>query len=451
MEAIAEINDLACRSIELGDFQIALDVLNSCLGCVKQLKRFRGPLSESRNTIDSAGTQKATKESVARLLEGAKQTLLARSLAVTNSSFTVAEKRKGSSAVTRPRKRRRRTSQDDQDFHVPSTETCIPSPSSAVDPSRQSACSFSLSHGTMSVPYRNSGVCSIHGHSQLQDCNQCSHQCQEMEEQCFIYRKPLRLTKFQWSRIAECDFENDGQKAQKHKQQMSREVELAVSANLIFNIALSHHLIANATKKELKRNTRYNPGLSPDSGDDTDDDDDDDENGYDSCCDDIADSLQTKQRLKGALRLYELGFRVHTKRVSFVMSRRRYLHSHPSLPSVPLSLPSSISIPRQISLLPQDDDASPPSQEGDREDELKSATRFALALLNNCAQIHEALGQNDKAQIFQKRLLSFLLVIVDSGESIHDIIGDDPAVDGYLKNVLAGTVFDKKTAPAAMA
>lgn len=450
MEAIAEINDLTCRSIELGDYRIALDVLNSCLGCVKQLKRFRGPLSESSNTIDSAGTQKAMKESVSRLLEGAKQKLLARSLAVTNSSFTVAEKREKSTAVTRPRKRRRRAPQDDQDFHVPSSETSITSPSSAVNPSRQSACSFSLSHGPMSVPYRNSGVCSTHGHSQ------CSHQCQEMEELYFVYRKPLRLTKFQWSRIAECNSENDGEEDQKRKQQMAREVELAISANLIFNIALSHHLIANATKKESKRNTRYNPGLSPDSGDDTDDDDD--ENGYDSCCDDLADSLQTKQRLKGALRLYELGFRVHTKRVSFVMSRRRSLNSPPSLPSVSMSLPlasmslpSSISIPRQVSLLPQDDDASSPSQEGDRDDELKSTTRFALALLNNCAQIHEALGQNDKAQIFQKRLLSFLLVIVDSGESIHDIIGDDPAVDGYLKNVLARTVFDKKTAPAAMA
>lgn len=439
MEVIAEINDLACRSIELGDYQIALDVLNSCLGCVKQLKRFRGPLSGSSNTIDSAETQKATKESVARLLEGAKQKLLARSRAVTNSNFTVAEKRKRSTATTRPRKRRRRTPQDDQDFHVPSSETGTTSPSSDVDPSRQSACSFSLSHDCMCVPY----------HSPLQDCNQCLHECQEMEELHFVYRKPLRLTKFQWSRIAECNCGNDREEDQKHKQQMAREVELAISANLIFNIALSHHLIANTTKKEPKRNTRYYPGLSPDSGDDTDDDDD--ENGYDSCCDDLADSLQTKQRLKGALRLYELGFRVHTKRVSFVMSRRRHVHSRPSLPSVSLSLPSSISIPRQVSLLPQDDDASTPSQEGDREDELKSATRFALALLNNCAQIHEALGQNDKAQIFQKRLLSFLLVIVDSGESIHDIIGDDPAVDGYLKNVLAGTVFDRKTAPAAMA
>jgi hypothetical protein len=72
-------------------------------------------------------------------------------------------------------------------------------------------------------------------------------------------------------------------------------------------------------------------------------------------------------------------------------------------------------------------------------------------LLNNCAHIHEALGQTDKALVFQKRLLSFLLVIVDSGESIHEIIGDDPAVDGYLKNVIAGTVFDKDTAPAAVA
>merc|ERR1712176_193822 len=87
----------------------------------------------------------------------------------------------------------------------------------------------------------------------------------------------------------------------------------------------------------------------------------------------------------------------------------------------------------------------------DRETELKSTTRFALALLNNCAHIHEKLGQTEKAKIFQKRLLSFLLVIIDSGESIQNIIGDEFATDGYLKNVFSGTVFNKDTAPAPVA
>jgi hypothetical protein len=235
---------------------------------------------------------------------------------------------------------------------------------------------------------------------------------------------------------------------------------LAVSANLIFNIALSHHLIASSTKSELAAARNRRLSLSPDSGDDDSDDEEDDDNGcgYGSICSDemsIADSLQTKQRLKGALRLYELGFRVHTKRVAFVMSTktqssrssRGYLYSSSSsIPSASSSVSSTAS-----PLSPDAPRSSLQNRINDRDDELKSTTRFALALLNNCAHIHDVLGQSEKAKIFQKRLLSFLLVIVDSGESIHDIIGDDPAVDGYLKNVFAGTVFDKKTAPAAMA
>jgi len=446
MEAIAEINDLACRSIELGDYQVALDVLNSCLGCVKQLKRFREPLSESSNTTHTTARQNASKASISRLLKGAKQKLLARSRIVVSPSFVRADKRKRSTAkasVMRQRKRPRRHPQNDLHFHTSSSNT---SSESTIDPSQQSTCSCSISHEPITISSSNHDSSCIHSRTPAQDQ-------EEIEERYFVYRKPLRLSKFQWSQITECYCRKD-QRNHKHQNQIAREVELAVSANLIFNIALSHHLIANSTKKELARNIRYNPGLSPDSGDDTDDDDDE-ENGFDE--DDMADALQTEQRLKGALRLYELGFRVHTKRVAFVMtyrsqpSRRRMLNSSASipslspLPSISTSIPTSV---RRVSLEPTDET---PLEGGDREDELKSATRFALALLNNCAQIHEALGQTDKAQVFQKRLLSFLLVIVDSGESIHDIVGDDPAVDGYLKNVLARTVFDRKTAPAAMA
>mmetsp|Transcript_1195 Transcript_1195/g.2594 ORF Transcript_1195/g.2594 Transcript_1195/m.2594 type:complete len:449 (-) Transcript_1195:247-1593(-) len=448
MEAIAEINDLACRSIELGDYQVALDVLNSCLGCVKQLKRFRKPVSEGSNTTHTEARHSASKASISRLLKGAKQKLLARSRIIVSPGFVRADKRERSTAkasIMRQRKRRRRHHQNDLHFHTSSTESSNTSSESTIDPSQQSTCSFAISHEPITISSLNNDNSCTHGRTPAQDQ-------EEMEERYFVYRKPLRLSKFQWSQITECYCRND-QRDHKNKNQIAREVELAVSANLIFNIALSHHLIANSTKKELARNIRYNPGLSPDSGDDTDDDDD--ENGFDE--DDMADALQTKQRLKGALRLYELGFRVHTKRVAFVMtyrsqsSRRRMLNSTASipslspLPSISTSIPTSV---RRVSLEPTDET---PLEGGDREDELKSATRFVLALLNNCAQIHEALGQIEKAQVFQKRLLSFLLVIVDSGESIHDIVGDGPAVDGYLKNVLARTVFDRKTAPAAMA
>lgn len=450
------INDLACHSIESGDYQVALDVLNTCLGCVKQLKRFRG--QKSSNTTESTGCQKAVEESVSRLLKGAKQKLLSR---ISNPSLIINQKRKRSNPLIRQRKRRRRHLQNEQEFHSSSIESSNATSSEPllVDPSQQSMCSPSVPNNPVVVPSTDVR-CSTHGHPPS-----CSCQNQETEDRYFVYRKPLRLTKFQWTRITKCDYSDDLEQDEKNQQQTAREVELAISANLIFNIALSHHLLASTTRKELLRNTRYNAGLSPDSGDDTDGEDE--ENGFDTYSFDshgvhLENSLQTKQRLKGALRLYELGFRVHTKRVGLVMSlktrsfRRRVLNSTASLPSISAVLPSLSSsfstIPsvRRVSLSPSDE--VPSQEEGeDREDELKSATRFALALLNNCAQIHEALGQLDKAKIFQKRLLSFLLVIVDSGESIREIVGDDPAVDGYLKNVLARTVFDKKTAPAAMA
>lgn len=454
MEAIAEINDLACHSIELGNYQVALDVLNCCLGCVKKLKRFREPLSGGSNTTDTEARRDAAKASMSRLLKGAKQKLLVRSQVVASPSFFIADKRKRLTAKTspmRPRKQRRRHP------HTCSSNSPNTSSETSVDPLQHSTCSLSSPHGPTSS---NSDNCCTHGHTPPQDRCQCSCRLQEeMEEKYFVSRQPLRLSKFQWSHIKECNLRNDQEREHKHKEQIAREVELAVSANLIFNIALSHHLLAISTKKELARNIRYNPGLSSDSVDDSDDDDF--ENGFGSHDEDEdedkANSLQTKQRLKGALRLYELGFRVHTKRVALVMTytsqprRRRMLNSSPSIPSLS-SLPSlSTSFPtsvRRVSLAP---DEEAPSEGGDWEDELKSATRFSLALLNNCAHIHESLGQIDKAKIFQKRLLSFLLVIVDSGESIHDIVGDDPSVDGYLKNVLSGTVFDRKTAPAAMA
>lgn len=462
MEAIAEINDLACHSIEVGDYQIALDVLNSCLGCVKQLKKFRAPSSES-STKGAERRRTATKETIERTLKVGKQKLLDRLRTVTNTNFAVANKRKeysSSITVTRPRKRRRQRSQNDLTIALPSSDVSTSSiDSPPVAPSRQSSYSFPITPSCPeSVAASSSNSCSSSCQRLLTEHFSCQHQ--DTEERYFVYRKPIQLSKFQWSRIAECQ-NKEGRDAEQ-QQQIHREVELAVSANLIFNIALSHHLIASSTKSELAAARNRRLSLSPDSGDDDTDDEEDDDNGcgYGSLSSNemsVADSLQTKQRLKGALRLYELGFRVHTKRVAFVMSaktqssRREYLYNSSS--SI---LSASSSLSSTASPLSPDEprarrSASSQDRRNDRDDELKSTTRFALALLNNCAHIHNVLGQTEKAKVFQKRLLSFLLVIVDSGESIHDIIGDDPAVDGYLKNVFAATVFDKKTAPAAMA
>jgi len=53
MEDIVEINDLACLSIESGDYYTALDVLNRCLACVKQLKNGRTSGSGSAGSAGS--------------------------------------------------------------------------------------------------------------------------------------------------------------------------------------------------------------------------------------------------------------------------------------------------------------------------------------------------------------------------------------------------------------
>merc|ERR1711865_273272 len=86
-----------------------------------------------------------------------------------------------------------------------------------------------------------------------------------------------------------------------------------------------------------------------------------------------------------------------------------------------------------------------------QDDELRSATRYALALINNCAQIHDELGHPQKAILFRSKLLSFLLMMVDGGESMNEIVCDDVALDGYLKNVFSQTIFKTEIAPAAAA
>merc|ERR1712113_621822 len=233
----------------------------------------------------------------------------------------------------------------------------------------------------------------------------------DSESGYFIYRKPLRLTESQLQRIAEYrrlrresrngkdDKNNDAESQQNQRQrlvQIQREIELAVSSNLVFNIALSHHLIATETdvasgSGNIERRRR-----------------------------------DKEHRLKGALRLYELGFRVHAKRAAAFTSSQA-------------SQPSSSSFQRRQQDLYEDE-------------ELRSATRYALALINNCAEIHDSLGSTRKADAFRRKLLSFLLMMVDGGESMSAIVSDSDALDGYLKNVFDPIVFrGGESAPAAAA
>lgn len=486
MEVIAEINDLACQSIEYGDYQTALDVLNCCLGCVKQLKKCRSSVtkdqSETRhkNIVDLRHT--ATKETVLRLLKGAKRRLMNQSIAAIRSDANTGHKRKplDCQSIQRPGTKRRRLSHEDtmnRSHSQPDAGVSDPDSKSSFSTADTACPSMSSPTETDSDVHTN---LTCNHHCKIYDCSSCQNL--ESEDRYFVYGKPLRLTKFQWSRIAESQ---SSLTREGDRQNIDREVELAVSSNLIFNIALSHHLIASSKGNDRRNHRRSRPitafGTSVSSDEDetsesSEDDTSDDEAGcgYDSCDETtLFNTLRTEQRLKGALRLYELGFRVHTKRVAYVTSSQQSCRdgsppAHPrssmfpswsasavsnNTPSANLTrahrrLTSSNTLPEEN---PSNTDHQACDPTTDRDDELKSTTRFALALLNNCAHIHQELGQIEKAKVFQKRLLSFLLVIVDSGESIYDIIGDDPAVDGYLKNVFAGTVFDKSTAPAAVA
>jgi len=539
MEVIADINDLACDSIESGDYQTALDVLNCCLGCVKQLKKCRATMTEDRSRdrhshYSNSDHNKATRENVSMLLKGAKRRLVNRNRhrnrkrSMTTAFKTTADapltvatagnKRKVGVVAPPPtsnadaiststsmiaaidgrtsRKKRRRNAPDDGDVVV---DAVNPSPETETECSTISVVPGYPVSGTtdMTSPNNDNSVRKQQNppnqYHQEQQKPHCCPYNEAAEDRYFIYRKPLRLTKFQWSRIAECQCtnklleagvveRNNSNNCQSH---IDREVELAVSSNLIFNIALSHHLIASTiskgstttttTKQQEALQDKQGPRRSGSSDNDTDDDDESG-CGYDSSGSDdssaTADSdssghtntLQTNQRLKGALRLYELGFRVHTKRVAYVASASAAPQPRVPASFYPSSLATTTATATSVSRPTTAVGAAPWEQQQthnthtsttttttDRDDELRSTTRFALALLNNCAHIHEALGQTEKALVFQKRLLSFLLVIVDSGESIHEIIGDDPAVDGYLKNVIAGTVFDKDTASAAVA
>lgn len=448
MEAIAEINDLACQAIEFGDYRIALDVLNSCLGCVKQLKRCRSSsMTEEQiyrtNNLNNPADEgrKTTIETIARLLKGTKRKLMNRSAARADiAAFTsrnnnnnnvnsngnknnknnkrkvpndisiaaaVIETSSRVRAVALPLKKRRRTTLDENPGEIQPA------------PPREAATT------AVKITTTDSSRESKYSSTVVSNCS-----ATVSEQRFFVYCKPLPLTKFQWYLIRQNSQIN---REQEHESQclIDREIELAVSSNLIFNIALTHHMIAFPTMNP--RGER--PEFLPNKDGETDDDDTDDETGFEESASQTS-SLKTTPRLKGALRLYELGFRVHTKRVAYTTSQS----------------PHSASLsPRGAQTVSLYSLAEDRVRMRARDDDYKSTTRFVLAILNNCCHIHQELGQTEKAKVFQNRLLSLILAIIDSGSSVHDIVGDDQAVEGYLKNVFDGTVFQRDNSSAAVA
>jgi hypothetical protein len=454
MEDIAEINDLACSSIEAGDYHTALDVLNQCLACVKQLKDCRpslcveGSRKGRRASLDTDNAVSiALKAAKRKLLLSPKVTFTTDASAKRTSPMSYCSCHDAPSTNTlsttatsltelntRPKKRRRNEDERDQ-----------------AQIQEGSECSFTRLSDPSASPI---------------DVNTMWDTFKRLDNEeeyetivdggYFVYRKPLRLSKPQWSRIIQhefrrkyckngCECNKKGcDKCQSYKQQqtqLEREIELAISSNLIFNIALSHHLVAISPSRTSTDDSINNS--DDDSWDCDCTDCDDEDNGYgcdrESRCHLV---LRKEQRLQGALRLYELGFRIHAKRAATASCSS-------STPSVSTTAPRSRSnsTVARADPYPQNHEKK---KEND-EDELRSATRYALALINNCANIHEALGDEHRAKMFRDRLLSFLMVIIDGGESIRHIVNDDQTMDGYLNNVFMGTVFQKGAAPAAMA
>jgi hypothetical protein len=156
----------------------------------------------------------------------------------------------------------------------------------------------------------------------------------------FVYRNPLRLT--------------DGELSQPYV-----DPEMALSSNFIFNIALCHHLIALEMSEQQPNDLIY--------------------------------GKHRIKRLRGALKLYELGFHMHSKKGVEGMSMN-----------------------------------------------------FALALINNCANIYETLGSTSKAQRFYNHMLSSLMMMIDGGEA--EKVDE---LDGYLRNASRFILGSENVAAAA--
>lgn len=174
----------------------------------------------------------------------------------------------------------------------------------------------------------------------------CSASTTTSTDNGFVYRNPLRLT--------ESDL-----------YQPNIDPEMTMSSNLIFNIALCHHLIALEMSSLTSSSSSSSPRMI-----------------HDKHC---------IKRLKGALKLYELGFHMHSKKGVEGMSMN-----------------------------------------------------YALALINNCANIYEALGSTTKAQRFYNHMLSSLMMMIDGGEA--EKVDE---LDGYLQNASRLILGSENMAAAA--
>jgi hypothetical protein len=68
---------------------------------------------------------------------------------------------------------------------------------------------------------------------------------------------------------------------------------------------------------------------------------------------------------------------------------------------------------------------------------------FALAMVNNCAQIYKAMNRKSKARKFSKHMLSFLMMMIENGEA--ETVDE---LDGFLWNA-SRLILKKNVAQAA--
>lgn len=546
MEEIAFISDLACNSIESGEYHIALDALNGCLTCVKKLRDCRRSTGagSGTETVPSSPANRAEEGNVWNVLKEIKEKLLrstkaAASIAVSTTTTAITSggtsKRKfnddndsdntgcvcvcvsesmtfspteaspaekGTSVVLQQsRKRRRGEHQETPDEDRGEGNQQV---ATGVIVEQECACSIcpSLSDTatvtltTSENMYRGSSSCNLahsnnnhgnHGEKQCPNKTNSDNTIDDDEDDytsSFVYSKPFRLTKSQWNQIREyreflCQLDCRIMlcPCQPYLQQegIEREILLVVSSNLIFNIALSHHLIAETMtsttasttsgtaipkyhshtsdhEDDCNHKTNDNADACWDSDDDSNYDSDSD---YDDDTEDGEDvdgmecgsnALTREQRLEGALRLYELAITICDKQISTA--------------APPSPLPLSILPQVTTAFFEQQQQfgrdigtsgSAPNKSSNHKDDELRIFTQHYLALTNNCAHIHESLGRNDRATVFRNRLLQFMSVLTYSGGSIHEIVGEDAVLNGYLKSVFWGNIFSKErvVAPAA--
>jgi hypothetical protein len=72
---------------------------------------------------------------------------------------------------------------------------------------------------------------------------------------------------------------------------------------------------------------------------------------------------------------------------------------------------------------------------------------FALAIINNLWQIHNACEDHTKAELCLEHLLSSLMFFCDHDKNVRTLLID--CMDGFISNVMRKLLKDIKTAPAA--